>query len=96
MRATTVIFSTGWSLRSVADLAAQAPEFTLSSLHYHFIEARRRTPDRADDFCAWLASFQPPPTALIDALRRVDFYFSSLPELRGRLIEVLQGQAPHE
>jgi hypothetical protein len=59
---------------------------SLGSIYFHFVEARRRTENRLDDFSAWLADFGPEAKEMIRALRLVDFYYMSLPELKDHLI----------
>jgi hypothetical protein len=89
MRAATVIFDTGVRLRGPEDLLRRLPRMSPSTLYFHFIEARRRTGARLDDFSAWLQELPSPPRGVIDALARVDFYFLTLPELRRQLLREL-------
>ncbi len=89
MRAVTVVFDTGISLNAPEDLATQLPHMSLSSLYYHFVEARRRTDNRQDDFSVWLAGFGETTLPFTNALAGVDAYFVSLDELRRQLIEVV-------
>ena len=90
MRAVTVVFDTGSVLEKVDDLIEMLPSFSLSSIYYHFIEARRRTPDRLDDFTAWLEGFGEGTEEIVNALGSVDFYYLTLPELKKTLIAALQ------
>jgi len=69
----------------------------LSSLYYHFHEARLRAPgDDSDDFSRWIqGQFGPHPIAT--RLRAIDFYFFSLEDLRARIVSVFDeelGRAP--
>jgi len=43
MRSVTVVFESGFTLTTPEDLVEQLPNFSHSSIYYHFIEARRRT-----------------------------------------------------
>jgi hypothetical protein len=88
MRAATVIFDTGVVLYTPEDLVAHIPNMSLSTIYYHFLEARRRTPVQSDDFTAWLDGLMEPPRDLIDAFNHVDFYFLTLHELKDKLISV--------
>ncbi len=88
MRAVTVVFDCGIELKTPDDLVKHLPNFSHSSIYYHFIEARRRTPDRSDDFSAWLAGFGSGTEKLISALKGIDFYYLTLPELKESLIKV--------
>jgi len=90
-QAATVVFETGIELHEPADLARRLPEMSSSSIYYHFLEARRRTPDRVDDFTFWLQFCESCNRTLIDALAAIDFYFLSLPELKTALTETLAG-----
>jgi len=90
MRAVTVVFDTGLSLESANDLIEQIPNLSPSSIYYHFIEARRRTPDHADDFTEWLQGSGDENQVIIDRLAGIDFYYLTLPELRRLLISTLQ------
>lgn len=91
MRAATVIFSTGHAMRSPADLPLEIPRLSYGSIYYHFVEARRRTPDRVDDFSQWLRDRGDAPAGWLDALGRLDFYFMSLAELKTAVAEAVGG-----
>lgn len=87
MQAVTVVFDTGVELNQPKDLAEQLPHMSLGSIYYHFVEARRRTEMRNDDFSAWLADFPNGSEELIKSLEAVDFYSLSLSELKRLLVE---------
>jgi len=89
MQAATVLFDTGIKLYEPADLKKHLPAMSNSSIYYHFLEARRRTPDRTDDFTFWLQFFEKPPKNLITALSKVNFYFKNLFDLKQALIETV-------
>ena len=89
MRAVTVVFDCGFELKTPDDLIELLPQFTYSSVYYHFIEARRRTPDRLDDFSTWLVDFGAGTEAMLKALLGIDFYYLTLPELKDTLIEAI-------
>ena len=80
-----------WTIGEMRDGIAQVP---LSSIFYHFHEARRREPgDDADDFSRWIeAQFGPHPIAA--SLRGLDFYFFSLEELRRRIVGTFDDERP--
>ena len=86
MQAVTVIFDTGLTLSAPQQLIEALPQMSLSSIYFHYVEARRRTPDRSDDFTVWLADFGDEIIPLVRALRSVDFYHMSLPELKLQLV----------
>ena len=90
MRAATVVFPTGIELHTPDDFLARLPEISSSSIYYHFLEARRRTPDKVDDFTFWLQFFEPRPDAVIQRLATIDFYFLNLSQLKQTIITTLR------
>jgi hypothetical protein len=52
-------------------------------------DARWRTAGTTDDFSQWLESYNADP-ALVADLRKIDFYFMSLRELRRAIQEVFK------
>jgi hypothetical protein len=95
MQAVTVVFDTGRQLQEPADLIRELPHMSLGTVYYHFVEARRRTADRSDDFSAWLADFGVNTDRLCHNLKQIDFYFLALPELKGALTDTVRA-APLE
>jgi len=88
MQAATVIFDTEQTLVSVADLLEAIPQLSASSVYYHFVEARRRTGGRLDDFSAWLKDLPEETKALEQAFAGIDFYFLNLRELKRALVQI--------
>jgi hypothetical protein len=84
-----VVFDTQKRLRRPADLVACIPDLSTSSVFYHFIDARSRTPGGQDDFSEWLASFGQDYESARQALAGIDPYFGSLRDLRDRLARAL-------
>jgi hypothetical protein len=70
------------------ELRAALAVVSLSSLFYHFHEARLRGEgDESDDFSRWIeAQFGPIP--IVQQLRGIDFYFFSLEDLRLRILAI--------
>jgi hypothetical protein len=89
MRAVTAVFGSGIVLNEPRDLVEQLPHFSHSSVYYHFVEARRRTPEKWDDFSAWLAGFGAGTEPFLEALRSIDFYYLTLPQLKQTLLDTL-------
>lgn len=83
-----VVFGTERQLRQPVELVSATMELSVSSIFYHFIDARRRTPDGRDDFSDWLTTFGDEFTPLQEKLASIDPYFGSLSELRDRLAQV--------
>lgn len=89
--ATTVIFKTNHTIDQPEQLCDAISQMTTGSLYYHFWEARRRTPDRTDDFSEWLMDWDDLRRAdIIESLSGIDFYFMSLKELQATLCETLE------
>jgi hypothetical protein len=82
LTAQIVVFDTGVSFADPTQLCLNLPQFSTGSIYYHFIDARRRTQERCDDFSAWLAGIDGAHLALRERLSAIDPYFSSLKEIR--------------
>jgi hypothetical protein len=89
MRAVTVVFDTNVKIEKPDELIDAIKKMNLSSLYYHYVEARRRTKERTDDFTIWLKGFGTGCETVIGALSKVDFYFMSLSELKQQLVKTL-------
>jgi hypothetical protein len=76
-----------WTL---GELRAGIATIPLSSLYYHFHEARLRGDDDEDDFSRWLED-ELQRIDLAERLQRIDFYLFSLEELRQRVVAILDG-----
>jgi hypothetical protein len=92
IRSQIVIFDTP----VVAEIPAQLPGVVASmspgSVFYHFVDARRRTPNGVDDFSTWLTDIQSEEYAeLCTTLEGIDPFFRSLSETRSILVECLEG-----
>jgi hypothetical protein len=86
IRSQIVVFDTGFRISSPEDLARTARSMTPSSYFFHFIDSRRRTPGRGNDFCEWLSNYGPEYSRLCDKLREIDPYFISLAELKNSIL----------
>jgi hypothetical protein len=77
-----------WTLAELRDALA---EVSLSSLYYHFHEARLRLAgDESDDFSRWIEEhFAEHP--IVAELRGIDFLFYSLEDLRQRILHIFDG-----
>lgn len=94
IRSQIVVFDTHRRLRQPEELARLMPDLSTSSIFYHFVDARRRQPDRRDDFSVWLDGFGDAYRVLSDRLAGVDPYFGSLSELRQQLASLLAADPP--
>jgi hypothetical protein len=88
-----VAYDTGERFSTPAALAAALPLLSKRSLFYHVHEARRRSPERFDDFSGWLEQYGA-DAALVAKLRAIDFYFLNLNQLRREIIEVFRQYLP--
>jgi hypothetical protein len=91
LRAATIVFDTGVDLNSHKDFIEKLPQMSTSSIYYHFIEARRRTEAKIDDFTAWMNKLDDVPERLIKALDSIDFYFMNLAEVKAAMIKASHG-----
>jgi hypothetical protein len=90
MKATTIVFDTGERIHQPQELLPAIRRMSTGSIYFHFLEARRRPPVGCDDFAAWLPVFGSAWQPYIEALRELDFYFSTLSQLKGQLIELFE------
>lgn len=89
-----VVFDTKRSFEKPVDLAMAISGLSTSSIFYHFIDARRRTANRKDDFSEWLGDCGAGLAPLLGELANVDPWFTSLTELRGELSRVFENFFP--
>jgi hypothetical protein len=80
-----IVFDTHTRVEEPESLAELLPKFSVGTVFYHFIDARRRSTARLDDFSGWLTFFGGRYADLIRDLAEIDPYFGTLPELRQKL-----------
>ncbi len=90
IRGFIVVFDTYKRIKDPSHLALEIPKMTSGSLFYHFIDARRRTMGRVDDFRAWLYGFGDKYLDLCKRLAEIDPFFTTLTELRRVLSEIFK------
>ena len=90
IRSQIVVFDTRVRISEPEQLKELIPQLTVSSVFYHFIDARRRTLHRSDDFSEWLKGFGNGYTQLVGQINTVDPYFKSLTELRNQLAKIFE------
>lgn len=88
VRAIFVIFDTPLAITEPDKLSEVIENLSDTSLFYHFIDARRRTPDGYDDFTQWLSGFDHEYAETIKELRAVNPFFMSLDELRDKITQI--------
>ncbi len=87
VRSNIVVFDTSIQVNDPKELVNILPHSTPSSIFYHVIDARRRIPNKENDFCVWLEAFSPQYDSLRSKLCKIDPYFMSLKELKNSFIE---------
>jgi len=90
VRSQIVVFHTHHEIKKPEELVKIIPRISVGSVFYHFIDARRRTPNGIDDFRAWLQPLGKRYSRLCDRLAELDPYFVTLTELRTRLNSALR------
>lgn len=90
LRSQIVVFDTRKSIHTPEELVDIIPQLSIGSIFYHFIDAKRRTPEKRDDFRAWLLGFGETYSDLIEELAAIDPFFSSLTQLRRMLSLIFQ------
>jgi hypothetical protein len=88
IRSQIVVVDTHHTISDPEELVYLLPKLSVSSIFYHFIDARRRTEGSTDDFRAWLEGFEEDYSDLALDLAEIDPYFSTLTELRDQLSDV--------
>jgi len=91
IRAITVVFRTDLQFFTPEKLSARIRQMSVSSVFYHFIDAKRRNENHLDDFRNWLDSFGGRYQSLSQCLAQVDPYFTSLTDLREELANIFSG-----
>ncbi|HPI92781.1 MAG TPA: DUF5752 family protein [Deltaproteobacteria bacterium] len=82
VRSQIVVFDTGKRIDTIEDLTSLIPHMSSGTIFYHFIDARRRTPQGKNDFTEWLAGSGDLHQELADRIAGIDPYFTTLGELR--------------
>ena len=86
IRSQIVVFDTSESVTSPSQLSDAVRAMSGTSVFYHFVDARRRTPDAVDDFTTWLNDIDRERYHdLTVRLAGIDPYFVSLAETRDEL-----------
>jgi hypothetical protein len=88
IRSQIAVFDTHRRFERPEELVDAISHMATSSIFYHFIDARRRSHERNDDFRAWLGGFGAEYAELCDQLNKVDPYFKSLTQLRDQLTSI--------
>lgn len=95
-RAQMLVFDTGQTASDLTELTRALSWVERSSIFYHFIDARRRTPDHTDDLCCWLGQFGEETARLRKDLAHLEPYLLSLEQLREDILKILNPGAAEE
>lgn len=90
IRSQIVVFDTHVRAANPRELSVLVHTMSPSSIFYHFIDARRRTADKIDDFRACLRDCGEEFSPLVKMLAEIDPYFSTLVELRGEVARAFE------
>lgn len=91
IRSQIVVFATRRTLSDPSELPEAVEGMTRTSVFYHFIDARRRTPDAVDDFTTWLNDIDRDRyAALTLRLAGIDPFFVTLSETRDELVRAFR------
>lgn len=85
-----VVFDTHRRLERPEELVDLCPRLSLSSVYYHFVDARNRSEDGVDDFQRWVNGVAPEQETLGEHLRRIDLSFVTLEGLREELHQLFR------
>ena len=84
-----VVIPTAFQAHTIHEFAEGLRQVSLHSIHHHFIEARLRIKLMSNDFSQWLhedAGLTEPARAL----NRIDIYTSTLDQVRGQIIRIVE------
>lgn len=84
-----IIYNTSLSMDDPKQLVSIVPKLAPSSIFYHFIDAKTRTPGKMDDFSTWLMDYQDGYQKMIEQIRSIDASFLSLREIKEKLMNVI-------
>ncbi len=93
VRSKIVVMDTGTRIDDPQELKDMISRMPISAIFYHFIDARRRTPDRRDDFSQWLSDLDDRYRGVAERISGIDPYFTSLAGLRSQLVSAFEEPA---
>lgn len=89
IRSMIIVFDSHITISTPEDLTTTIEMLPPSSIYYHFIDARGRTPEKIDDFSGWLKMFGNQYDTLIENIQAIDPYFLTLTQVRDELSHVI-------
>lgn len=88
LRSAIIVYDIGIKVLQPPEFKNIISKLPLTSIFYHFIDARRRTLNGSDDFSFWLSGFNNQFIDLIQKIKQIDSYFLSLSEIKQKLTEL--------
>ena len=85
----TIVIPTTVTARNLQEFADGLEKVSLSSIHYHFIDARLRLKLDSNDFSVWLDR-EMDLGPLAGRLNRIDIYTSTLQDVRRQIVRDIQ------
>lgn len=85
-----IIYDTPLRMENPSQLSSIVPQLAPSTIFYHFIDAKMRTPLKIDDFSNWLKDYSDGYQELIDKIQAIDASFLSLREIKEELISAIK------
>lgn len=89
IRSQIVIFNTQKTLSRPEELTDIVPKLSPSSIFYHYIDSRRRSAHKTNDFSTWLTGLGKKYLPLAQQLGEIDPYYQSLNELRVQMAGII-------
>lgn len=93
LKSKLIILDTGVKVQTPGELGKALKNIPSGSIYYHFIEARRRTDQKTDDFSEWLSYRGDEFKELRKQLCALDPFFSSLKTVRGKIVGIFEEYA---
>jgi hypothetical protein len=90
IRSQIIIFDTHRLAARPEEFQRIMPGLSVGSIFYHYIDARRRTPNATSDFQYWMEGFGEKYADLCRQMTSIDPYFKTLTELRSELAELFR------
>jgi len=84
-----IVIPTPFVARNLEEFADGIRQVSLTSIYYHFIDARLRLKLNSNDFSLWLEN-ELDLGRLADRINRIDIYTSTLHDVRRAILRVLQ------
>ena len=95
VRSQIVVFDTHRVVETPDGLSAAVGAMSRSSVFYHFVDARRRTPNSTDDFSTWLIDLHDQKYGdLCVRLSGIDPFFKTLTETQEELVRTFEEFLP--